>query len=124
MVKGFVLIIEDDPDLGKAVVDVLEMLDFETELVTDGGLAFDRIVARMPDLVLLDIHLPGASGVDILNQIRADIRLTKLKVVMVTADALRAEAVSDKADFVLLKPYSISQLSNLITRLIGDKTIE
>jgi two-component system, OmpR family, response regulator BaeR len=122
MVKGFVLIIEDDPDLGKAVVDVLEMLDFETELVTDGGLAFDRIVARMPDLVLLDIHLPGASGVDILNQIRADIRLTKLKVVMVTADALRAEAVSDKADFVLLKPYSISQLSNLITRLLGDKT--
>jgi CheY-like chemotaxis protein len=122
MVKGLVLIIEDDPDLGKAVSDVLEMLDFETELVADGGLAFDRIVARMPDLILLDIHLPGASGVDILNQIRADVRLTNLKVVMVTADALRAETVSDKADFVLLKPYSISQLSNLITRLIGDKT--
>jgi chemosensory pili system protein ChpA (sensor histidine kinase/response regulator) len=121
MVKGFVSIIEDDLDLGRAVGDVLEMLNFETELVADGSVAFDRIVARMPDLVLLDIHLPGASGVDILNQIRADVRLSKLKVVMVTADALRAEAVSDKADFVLLKPYSISQLSNLITRLIGDK---
>ncbi len=121
MVQGFVVIIEDDRDLGKAVVDVLEMLDFETELVVDGALAFDRIVARMPDLVLLDIHLPGASGVDILNQIRADVRLCHLKVVMVTADALRAEAVGDMADFVLLKPYSISQLSNLITRLLGTK---
>ena len=48
MVKGLVLIIEDDPDLGKAVADVLEMLDFETELVADGSLAFDRI----PDVVL------------------------------------------------------------------------
>ena len=124
MVRGLVLIIEDDSDLGKAVIDVLEMLDFETELVTDGSLAFERIVARMPDVVLLDIHLPEVSGVDILNQIRVDIRLAKLKVVMVTADALRAEAVGDKADFVLLKPYSISQLSSLITRLIGDKTTE
>jgi CheY-like chemotaxis protein len=122
MVKGFVLIIEDDTDLGKAVVDVLEMLDFETELVSDGGLAFDRIVARMPDVVLLDLHLPEVSGVAILNQIRADVRLTHLKVVIVTADSLRADAISDKADFILLKPYSISQLSSLITRLIGDKT--
>jgi CheY-like chemotaxis protein len=122
MVKGFVLIIEDDPDLGKAVVDVLEMLDFETELVADGGLAFDRIVARMPDVVLLDIHLPEVSGMTILNQIRADTQLTHLKVVMVTADSLRAEAVGDNADFVLLKPYSISHLSSLINRLIGDKT--
>jgi CheY-like chemotaxis protein len=122
MVRGLVLIIEDDSELGSAVVEVLEMLDFETELVADGGLAFGRILARIPDLILLDIHLPGASGVDILNQIRADVRLTNLKVVIVTADALRAEAVSDKADFVLLKPYSISQLSSLLTRLIGDKT--
>jgi DNA-binding response OmpR family regulator len=112
------LIIEDDYELGMSTVDVLEMLNYDTELIQNGTQAFDRIAACQPALVLLDIHLPGKSGLEILHEIRADARLSRLKVVVVSADALRADTVRDLADFVLLKPYSISQLGNLTSRLI------
>jgi CheY-like chemotaxis protein len=98
------------------------MLDFETELVADGLLAVAKIIERMPRIVLLDLNLPGKSGLDILNEIRADERLANIKVIVLSADALRAEVVSDKADFVLLKPYTIAQLSGLVNRLVEQQS--
>jgi CheY-like chemotaxis protein len=122
MTQRRVVVVEDNRELGDSVVEVLEMLDLETELIRDGALAVERIVATLPALVLLDIHLPGKSGLEILDDIRSDTRLVNTRVVIVSADALRAETVRDKADFILLKPYTIAQLSDLATRLIPLKS--
>lgn len=113
-----VVIIEDNRELGDSVAEVLEMFGFETELVRDGAVAVERVITTIPALVLLDIHLPGKSGLEIMDEIRAESRLMNTKVVLVSADALRAESARDKADFILLKPYSIAQLRDLVTRLI------
>ncbi len=119
----FVLIVEDDRMLADTVIDILEMFDFETELVTNGLQALDKIAERIPDVVLLDINLPGKSGLDILDEIRADVRFQQLQVVVLSADALRAERMIDKADFVLLKPYTIAQLTTLLNRLTENQNL-
>jgi DNA-binding response OmpR family regulator len=121
MNKSFALIVEDDFELGEVFAVVLKVSDFDTELVRDGQLALKRLSEKVPDIVILDMHLPGISGLDILDQIRADARLSGVKVVVVTADALLASASDDKADITLIKPVSYHQLSDLSTRLIQKR---
>jgi CheY-like chemotaxis protein len=74
-------------------------------------------------VVLLDLHLPYASGVDILHHIRANQRLAKTRVIIVTADLFRAEALRDEVDLVLLKPISFTRLHHLAANLHSADTL-
>ena len=116
MTNPFALIVEDDPKLAFIFAEALQMADFEVEVVQDGRTALDRLSATTPAVVVLDLHLPGMSGVDIMTHIRADERLVRTKVILATADAIRAEQLRSKADLVLLKPISFNQLSLLARR--------
>jgi DNA-binding response OmpR family regulator len=111
------LIIEDDPKLSLIFAKALEAAEFQTEMVHDGKLALERLQKIVPSLVLLDLHLPYISGVDILYHIRADQRLADTRVMIATADALVAESLRFEADLVLLKPVSFQQLRTLAARL-------
>ena len=122
MTNPSALIIEDDPKLAVIFAGALQMADFEVEVVQDGQTALARLAAVVPAVVVLDLHLPGASGVDILAHIRADERLEETKVILATADAIRAEQLRNKADLVLLKPISIHQLSTLARRFRPTET--
>ncbi len=117
MNDSLALIIEDDPKLSVIFAKALEAADFQTEVVLDGRLALERLAEIVPNLVILDLHLPYVSGVDILRQIRADERLADTQVVIATADPLIAESLRFEADLVLLKPVSFHQLRNLGSRL-------
>jgi two-component system cell cycle response regulator DivK len=110
MENKLALIIEDNTFLSEIFAETLQAVGFETETIWDGSLAFQKIVDLKPVLVILDLHLPHVSGVDILNQLRADENLKSIRVVVVTADVQRAEFLHDKADLVLVKPVSTSQL--------------
>lgn len=111
------LIIEDDMDLSTIFSEALKAGGFETEVIRDGNTAVQRLAATTPDVVVLDLHLPRVSGIDILHQIRADARLAETRVVVVTADARMAETLHDRADLVLVKPVSFTQLRDLAVRL-------
>jgi CheY-like chemotaxis protein len=93
------------------------MAEFEIEIDHDGQAALTRLAAITPAIVILDLHLPRISGQTILQQIRADERLAKMRVILTTADALRAESLRREADLVLLKPISFYQLRDLAKRL-------
>lgn len=116
MSNPFSLIIEDDPKLAFIFAQALEMANFETEIVSDGRAALARLAVTTPAVVILDLHLPYMSGKDVLAHIRADERLSQTRVILATADALRAEQLRGEADLVLLKPISIHQLSALAKR--------
>jgi DNA-binding response OmpR family regulator len=116
MTNPFALIVEDDPKLAFIFGEALQMADFEVEVVQDGRTALDRLAVTTPTVVVLDLHLPLMSGVDILTYIRANERLIQTKVILATADAIRAEKLRGKADLVLLKPISFNQLSTLARR--------
>lgn len=93
------------------------MAQFQVEIARDGQIALNQLAANTPEVVILDLHLPYVSGIDILHRIRQDTRLAKCRVVIVTADLFRAEPLRNEADLVLIKPISFNQLRDLALRL-------
>lgn len=116
MTKPLALIIEDDPQLN-AIVSITLGADFEIESLTDGNAGLERLKQTIPNVVILDLNLPGASGKEILQSIRADERLSKTRIILTTADERQAETLREEADIILLKPVSPSQLKELALRL-------
>jgi two-component system response regulator BaeR len=111
------LIIEDDPDLSVIFANALQAAEFETHVIQDGQVALAYLAKNQPVIVVLDLHLPHASGDDILHHIRSEARLAETRVIITTADPLMAEALRSEADLVLIKPISFSQLRDLAIRL-------
>jgi chemosensory pili system protein ChpA (sensor histidine kinase/response regulator) len=116
MPKPLALVVEDDPQLNQIFTLTL-FESFEVETISDGTQALERLTEIVPDLVVLDINLPGASGAEILEAIRANARFDSVKVILATASTQQAKELQDKADIVLLKPISPIQLRDLAERL-------
>ena len=116
MNKPFVLIVEDDPKLNE-IISITLQSDFELETCLDGKAALERLKNIVPQIVVLDLNLPGTSGAEILSYIRTDERLSRTRIILATADERQAETLTDDADIVLLKPVSPSQLKELALRM-------
>jgi PleD family two-component response regulator len=117
MEKPSVLIIEDDRDIVALYRQVLDMAGYQTEIALTGDEAMLRLPQIKPDIVLLDLQLPGVSGVEILKYIREDESLRATPVVVITAYSQVSDNLPVEPDLVLLKPVDIYQLSHLVQRL-------
>ena len=113
------LIIEDNSELAIIFCQALQAAGFTTGIIQDGGQALPWLAITKPDVVVLDLHLPHVSGVEILRQIRADEKLAGIRVIVATADSRVTPALRDQADLVLIKPVSFRQLRDLAERLIS-----
>jgi diguanylate cyclase (GGDEF)-like protein len=123
--KPFALIIEDERDILALFRQVMDLAGYRTEIVLDGNAAMDHLSKSSPDIVLLDLGLPGISGADILVRMRADERLKKIPVVVITAFPHLAETLPVPPQLVLIKPVNIEQMSMLIRRICPtEKTTE
>ncbi len=118
MEKPFVLIVEDERDIAALFRHVMDLAGYHTEISSNGELAMGRLATCQPDIVLLDLSLPGISGVSILQQMRRDERLQRIPVVVVTAYSELAESLAVEPDLIMLKPVSAVQLTDLVERLI------
>ncbi len=118
-IPPFALIIEDEPNQAKILATVLQMLDFETEIIYEGQTALNRITQTVPQLIILDLHLPSISGSDILRKIQADHRLYDTRIIVVTGDIPGGYQLHDKVDLVLAKPIVIQQFHDLMKTLLG-----
>lgn len=117
MSEPLALIVEDEDDLAEIFAQALRAAGFRTETICRGDTARERLAEIVPDLVVLDLHLPNVDGDDLLKQIRADGRLCSTQVIITSADPLMAEAVGGQAELVLIKPISFRQLRDLAARL-------
>jgi diguanylate cyclase (GGDEF)-like protein len=117
MEKPAALIIEDDRDIVALFRHVMDLAGYRTEIVLHGGVAVDYLSKSTPDIVLLDLGLPGVSGVDILKIMHADERLKRVPVVVITAHSHLIETLPVKPQLVLIKPVNIEQLTNLVLRI-------
>lgn len=118
--RPLALIIEDDERLAEIFSTALVNYGFETEIILDGAVAFTRLAATEPAVVVLDLHLPNVSGQEILRQVRADERLAKTPVVVITADLSAVQEVRHIADLILTKPFKVKILQKAVTRVISD----
>ena len=113
------IIIEDDDALSDIYEEALRSVGFEPEVIANGRIALNRLKEIVPDLILLDLHLPEVNGQAVLQYIKNETRFNKTIVVITTADPILAEKMRGEADFVLLKPIGFLQLRDLATRLLA-----
>lgn len=113
--KPLALIVEDDAQLCQIYAKALQG-DFETDIAYDGNTALMRLAQITPDVVLLDLNLPGLGGKDILSDIRSNPNLKNTHVILCTADAQQASMLQTQADMVMLKPVSPFQLRQVAAR--------
>ncbi|HEX9334150.1 MAG TPA: diguanylate cyclase [Anaerolineales bacterium] len=117
MEKPSALIIEDDRDIVALFRHVLDLAGYRTEIVLNGKVAAEHLAKSTPDIVLLDLGLPGMSGGEILAMMRANERLKNVPVVVITAHPHLVETLPAAPQLVLIKPVNIEQMSNLIQRI-------
>jgi DNA-binding response OmpR family regulator len=117
MENPLALIIEDNEDASIIFANALQEAGFESEIIRDGEKALIWLAETVPAVVVLDLGLPGVSGVEILRQIRADARLAQTHVIIATAFPDMAVGFEEKVDLVLIKPISYNQLRDLAKRV-------
>ena len=113
------LIADDEAGTRLLVRATLQSDRYELLEAADGDEAWELVQAHAPELVLLDVHMPGRTGVELAAAIRADCRLSGTRIVMLTAlqsDADQRAALAAGADHYLTKPFSPFQLLELIDR--------
>ena len=115
--KPIAFVIEDDKNLALAFAEAVKEADFEVEVIYDGKIAMERLAEASPDIVILDIHIPNVSGMEILDHIRSTERLQNIRVIIASADDHRAASLRGIADLILLKPIGFRQLQQLAARL-------
>ncbi|NEX44790.1 response regulator transcription factor [Pseudotabrizicola algicola] len=104
-----VLLIEDEPNISEAIRFILSRDGCDVTTLADGHAAVAAVRAEKPDLVILDLMLPGLSGLEILNQLRADPATETLPVMMLTAKGQgrdREAAERAGANHFMTKPFS------------------
>ncbi len=108
-----VLLVEDDEDLGELVKYNLEKQQFKVDWVLDGKEALEKIRKRRYDLIILDLMLPGMSGLDLCRELRNDSPNRDTPVIMLTAlsdEDTKVKGFSTGADDYVTKPFSMKEL--------------
>jgi CheY-like chemotaxis protein len=117
-----VLTVDDDPSVLMLVRDTLELDGHEVTTAVDGYDALRTLETSKPDLVVLDVMMPGRDGWQVLEAVRADPRLLRVPVVLLTArdlpdDVRRGHELGASA--VLSKPFEPQDLSDVVAALLG-----
>ena len=118
-----VLLIEDEPNIAEAIRFILTRDGWRVSLHDDGIGAVARVRDARPDLVILDLMLPGVSGLDILCALRADPATAGLPVLMLSAKGLardREAAERAGADVFMTKPFSNAEMLAQVRALVGS----
>ncbi|HKU87642.1 MAG TPA: response regulator [Casimicrobiaceae bacterium] len=122
-----VLVVDDTPHNVKLLADLLGVKGYVVATATNGEEALARIAADMPDLVLLDIMMPGLSGYDVCRRLRADPQTALLPVVLVTsldAQQERIKGIEAGADDFLGKPINQPELFARVRSLLRIKALQ
>lgn len=117
-----VLLIEDEPNIIEAISFILSRDGWTVHIHEDGTTAVDKVRAMPPDMIILDVMLPGRSGFDILRDLRGDDTTKSIPVMMLTArgqDKDRELAMRLGANLFMTKPFSNTEVRDHVRDLIG-----
>ncbi|MEL7281270.1 MAG: response regulator [Pseudomonadota bacterium] len=117
-----VIVIEDERNIIEAISFILSRDGWDVTTHSNGHDAVDAVRARKPDIVILDVMLPGKSGFDILSEIRNDAELARTPVLMLTArgqDKDREMAARAGASAYMTKPFSNAEVLDAVRQLVS-----
>jgi two-component system, OmpR family, phosphate regulon response regulator PhoB len=121
-----ILIVEDHPTMREAMRLVLEGEGFEIDEAADGQTAIAKVREDAPDLVFLDMNIPGSSGAEVLAAIKDDEDTAGVRVIVVTADGEegRGRVMAMGADEYFTKPFSPISLLQTVERVLSPPAAE
>jgi DNA-binding response OmpR family regulator len=117
-----VLLAEDDPDTAAAIKATLEeRLSITVDHVTNGALVLDQAMTTRPDLLILDISMPGLSGIDVFDLVRGNELWDTVPILFLTAAPDKAERAfaPDGIRVVMAKPFDSEALVARVSDLLG-----
>jgi DNA-binding response OmpR family regulator len=120
--KRTVLLVEDNHDIAGYVKLFLEAMELEVHHADDADDALTYLASNRPDLILLDIGLPGKSGWQLLEMIREQVTRDNIHVIVATAFTDPANRLVGKlqhVDAYLQKPYEFAQLKKVVGEVLG-----
>jgi CheY-like chemotaxis protein len=122
-VSARILIVEDHPTMREAMRLVLEGEGFEIDEAPDGDRALEAVNRERPDLVLLDMSIPGTPGPDVLAAVKSDPGTADVRVIVVTAtgEEGRSAAMAGGADHYFTKPFSPIALLQAVEEVLGPE---
>jgi DNA-binding response OmpR family regulator len=117
-----VLIADDEPNIVISLEFLMKREGHRVSVARDGDAALALIREQRPDLVLLDVMMPGRSGFDVCQAVRADEALAGVKILMLSAkgrDTDLAKGSALGADAYMTKPFSTRELADKVRELLG-----
>jgi len=111
--KKHIFIIEDEPDIIRLLTFNLEKEGYKVSSVTSGDIAVDRVIQVKPDLILLDLMIPGIEGFDVCKLLKSNPSTARIPIIMVSAKTEESNIVTGLelgADDYITKPFSVSVL--------------
>ncbi len=116
-----ILIVEDDTDIAALIAHYLQKAGYTSEIVSDGARALATAEASPPDLVILDLMLPGLNGLEVCKALRAGTRTAALPIIMLTARGEESERIvglDSGADDYVVKPFRPNELVARVRALL------
>lgn len=117
-----VLVVDDEPNILISLEFLMQQAGFEVITAEDGEQALAHVQQAPPDLILLDISLPGISGFDVLEQLRQQTTTAALPIIMLTAhgrEVEREKGMALGADDYITKPFSTQALVEKVNALLS-----
>lgn len=119
-----ILIVDDEPNIVISVEFLMRHEGWETAVAQHGEAALEAMGREKPDLVILDVMLPGMNGFDVCERIRAEPRWRDVRILMLTAKGRETEVARGLragADVYLTKPFSTNELVDHVRQLLGTE---
>lgn len=121
MKKSRILVVDDEPDLVELVRHHLVREHYDVVTAADGETGLAEARRKLPDLVVLDLMLPGIDGLEVCRRLRSDLRTQHIPIIMLTAKGEESDAViglAQGADDYVRKPFGMKELlARIATRL-------
>jgi DNA-binding response OmpR family regulator len=118
MAARYALVIEDDPLVAELFQRALQDAGYQAEVMENGHKAQAQLIFTTPDLVVVDIHLPGLSGAVLLRQVRGQQRMWHTRIIVISGDAEAAKEYQPLADEVVVKPVGYEEIRRLAEQFI------
>jgi DNA-binding response OmpR family regulator len=122
--KPSVLLVDDEPNIVLSLEFLMKQAGYDVRIARDGDAALAAVKDRAPDLILLDVMMPGRDGYEVCQTIRANPSWRTVKIVMLTAksrEVEREKGLALGADDYITKPFSTRELVDRIKRLLGNE---
>lgn len=119
-----ILVVDDNEANLRLINAVLKTRGYELLEATSGEAALEVLASQQPSLVLMDVQMPGLSGIDVAREIRAMPALAELPLIAITAMAMkgdREEILAAGFNDYLAKPYKMGELLGLVARWLPDE---